>query len=157
VNDPSARRMARNIEVQDLPTIMADDEKTVEHAKGDRCTVKKSIAAIASPVIPQECKPARRRFRISRCSPHPTRDGSLRYIESEHQELSMDARCAPGWILGDHSKYQVSNFLRIRFLPIIRRALEIARQYTANPARCQRTTVSGFTTIRACFQPDQNL
>jgi hypothetical protein len=47
--------------------------------------------------------------------------------------------------------------LGIRFLPIAWRALEIARQYRANPVRCHRTTVSGLTTTRACFQPDQNL
>src|SRR5207245_1586193 len=45
----------------------------------------------------------------------------------------------------------------IRFRPITRRALEIARQYNLNPVRCQPTTVSGLTTMRACFQPDQNL
>jgi hypothetical protein len=44
----------------------------------------------------------------------------------------------------------------IRFRPITRRALEVARQYNLNPARCQPTTVSGLTTMRACFQPGQN-
>ena len=45
----------------------------------------------------------------------------------------------------------------IRFRPITHRALEIARQYNLNPVQCQPTTVSGLTTMRACFQPDQNL
>jgi len=45
----------------------------------------------------------------------------------------------------------------ILFLPVTRRALEIARQYRANPDLCHRTTVSGLTTIRACFHPHQNL
>jgi hypothetical protein len=45
----------------------------------------------------------------------------------------------------------------IRFLPNTWRALEIARQQRANPARCDRATVSGVTMIRACFQSDQNL
>jgi hypothetical protein len=33
--------------------------------------------------------------------------------------------------------------------------LEISLQYIRKPARCQRTTVSGVTTRRACFHPDQ--
>src|ERR1022692_618019 len=47
--------------------------------------------------------------------------------------------------------------VEIRFRPVTRRALEIARHYNLNPARCQPTTVSGLTKMRACFQPDQNL
>ena len=63
-------------------------------------------------MIPQECKPALRRFGISRRSSHPARYGSLRHIESEHQKFSVNARSSPGWILGDHSKYQVSHLVR---------------------------------------------
>jgi hypothetical protein len=35
-------------------------------------------------------------------------------------------------------------------------SFEIIFQYQRNPARCQRTTVSGVTTRRDCFQPDQH-
>jgi hypothetical protein len=34
--------------------------------------------------------------------------------------------------------------------------LEISFQYKRNPALCQRTTVSGVTTMRDCCHPDQN-
>ena len=44
--DPRACRMLCDIEVQDTPTIVTDDEKAIERAEGDRR--KKSIAAIAS-------------------------------------------------------------------------------------------------------------
>src|SRR5437879_9541415 len=47
--------------------------------------------------------------------------------------------------------------LEVLLRPTIRRPLEIARQYIANPDRCQRTTVSGPTMMRACFHSDQNL
>jgi hypothetical protein len=104
--------MARDIDVQDLPPVMADDEEAVEKAKGDRWHSEEIHRRDSLPVIPQECEPAFCWLRISRCSPHPARDGSLRHIESEHQELSMDARRAPGWILRNHPKYQVSNLLR---------------------------------------------
>jgi len=41
--------------------------------------------------------------------------------------------------------------------PIGLRTREISLQYKRKPARCQRTTVSGVTTMRACCHPDQNL
>src|ERR1017187_8585660 len=42
------------------------------------------------------------------------------------------------------------------FLPPIRRVRESQRQYSRNPTRCQRTTVSGETRINDLFQPVQN-
>src|ERR1700752_3658063 len=41
------------------------------------------------------------------------------------------------------------------FLPICFLAFEIQLQYSRNPARCQRTTVSGLTSTRDCFQAPQ--
>jgi hypothetical protein len=35
LDDPSARRMLRDVNVQDVPPVMTDDEEAVEHAKGD--------------------------------------------------------------------------------------------------------------------------
>ena len=48
LDDPQACRMPCDIEVQDAPTIVTDDEKAIEHLKVIVGTVKKSIAAIAS-------------------------------------------------------------------------------------------------------------
>src|SRR5258708_5970262 len=44
----------------------------------------------------------------------------------------------------------------VRLLPTCVRTPEINLQYIREPVRCQRTTVSGVTTMRACFHPDQN-
>src|SRR2546429_3591948 len=41
------------------------------------------------------------------------------------------------------------------FLPTCFFAFEIKLQYSRNPARCQRTTVSGLTSTRDCFQAPQ--
>src|SRR5258708_3728329 len=43
----------------------------------------------------------------------------------------------------------------VGFLPTRVLTLEVSFQYTRKPARCQRSTVSGVTTRRACFHPDQ--
>src|ERR1700758_4387182 len=41
------------------------------------------------------------------------------------------------------------------FLPTRPLTLEINLQYRRNPPRCQRTTASGFTSMRDCFQAPQ--
>src|SRR6201987_2561274 len=41
------------------------------------------------------------------------------------------------------------------FLPTCFLAFEIKLQYSRKPARCQRTTVSGLTSTRDCFQAPQ--
>jgi hypothetical protein len=38
----------RDVEMQNAPTVVADDKKTVEHTEGDCWQVKKSIATMAS-------------------------------------------------------------------------------------------------------------
>jgi len=43
----------------------------------------------------------------------------------------------------------------VGLLPTCLRTLEINRQYIQKPVRCQRTTVSGATMRRDCFQADQ--
>src|ERR1700752_626090 len=42
------------------------------------------------------------------------------------------------------------------FLPLCFLTFEIQLQYSRNPARCQRSTVSGVTTRRDLLQPVQN-
>src|SRR5580704_15697468 len=46
--------------------------------------------------------------------------------------------------------------LLTHFLPARTRCRESQVQYGLKPARCHRTTVSGWTRINACLHPDQN-
>jgi hypothetical protein len=68
----------------------------------------------------------------------------------------MNAWRSPGRIFSDHPENQISNVLGIRFRPVTMSTLDGARQYIEEPARCQRATVSGLTTMRASFHPAQN-
>src|SRR5258708_13620944 len=101
--------MLCDIEVQDAPTIVTDDEKAIEHAEGDRRNSEEVHRGNRFPVITEKGKPALRRLRISRCPFHPTRDRSLRDIKTEHEKLAMDAWRSPRWVLNDHPEKQFLN------------------------------------------------
>src|SRR6267154_3803097 len=104
--------MLCDIEVQDATTIVTDDKKTIQHAEGDRRNSKEVHRGNRFPVIAEKGKPARGRLRISRCPFHPTRDRSLRDLETEHEKLAMDAWRCPRWVLNNHPEDQFLNLHR---------------------------------------------
>src|SRR5260370_10431139 len=58
LDDPQACRMLGDIEVQDALTIVTDDEKTIEHAVGDRRNSEEVHRGNRFPVIAEKGKPA---------------------------------------------------------------------------------------------------
>ena len=79
--------MLCDIEVQDTPTVVTDDEKAIERAEGDRRNSEEVHRGNRFTVITEKGKPAPGRLRISRCPFHPTRDRSLRDIRPTRQAL----------------------------------------------------------------------
>jgi hypothetical protein len=67
----------------------------------------------------------------------------------------MDPRRSPRGVLNDHAEDQFPTSFGVGLLPTCLRTLEISRQYIQKPVRCQRTTVSGVTMRRDCFQAEQ--
>src|SRR5436853_7294520 len=112
LHDPRACRMLCDIEVQDTPTVVTDEEKAIERAEGDRRNREEVHRGNRFPVITKKGKPAPGRLRISRRPFHPTRDRSLRDIKAEHEKLAMDAWRSSRWVLNDHPENQFPNFLR---------------------------------------------
>src|SRR5260221_7120761 len=112
LDDPRACRMLCDIEMQDAPPIVTDDEKTIERAEGDRRNSEEVHRGNCFSVITEKGKAARGRLRISRCPFHPTRDRSLRDIKTEHEKLAMNAWRSPRWVLNNHPENQFPNFLR---------------------------------------------
>src|SRR5437016_14292499 len=84
--------MLRNVNVQDAPTIMTDDEEAVEHAERNRWRGEEIHGRNRFPMVSKERQPALGPVRISRCSLHPTRDSSLGKFKTEHAEFPMDPR-----------------------------------------------------------------
>jgi len=61
-------------------------------------------------MIGEERCPTPRRFGIPRLFPHPTQYGSLGDIEAKHSQLTLNARRAPGKILGILAEDQLAQF-----------------------------------------------
>ncbi|MGC2422683.1 MAG: hypothetical protein WA405_13640 [Candidatus Acidiferrales bacterium] len=128
MNDPQTGGMPGDVEVQNAPTVMADDEETIEHAECD-CRDREEVhRRDGFPMIPHERKPSLGWLRISGCPAHPSGNGTLRDIETEHEKLTVDARRSPGRVSATIWKIRSRTSFEILFLPIARRALDIARQ-----------------------------
>jgi hypothetical protein len=112
LDNPQACRMLGDIEVQDAPTIVTDNEKAIERAESDRRNSKEVHRGNRLPVITEKGKPALGWLRLSRCPFHPKRDRSLRDIKTEHEKFAMDAWRSPRWVLNNHPEYQFLNLLR---------------------------------------------
>lgn len=107
-------------------------------------------------MVVQKGRPSLCWFGIPRRPSHPPQYGSLRNIETEHFQLSMNARRAPRRVFATMRKMSSRNSLLTHFLPTCALRREIQAQYSLKPARCQRTTVSGWTRINARFHPGQS-
>src|SRR6266478_6419432 len=67
LDDPRACRMLGDIEVQDAPTIMTDDEEAIEHAERNRWRGEEIHGRNRFPMVSKERQPALGPVRISRC------------------------------------------------------------------------------------------
>jgi hypothetical protein len=153
LNDPTARRMLRDVNVQDAPAIVTDDEEAVEHAKRDRWHSEEIHGRNRFPMVSKKGQPALGPVRISRRSFHPTGDRSLGKFKTEHAKFPMYPRRSLGFSATIRKISSRTSF-RVCLLPTWLRTLEISREYMRKPLRCQRTTVSGVTMMRDSFQAD---
>ncbi len=115
LDDPTARRMLRDVEMQDTPAIVADDKETVEAAERDRWHGEEVHRRNRFPVILKKRAPTVGWPGISRRPLHPAGDSSLGDVKAQHEELAVNARGAPCWVLRHHAEDQLSNFRRQLF------------------------------------------
>src|ERR1035441_3981337 len=110
LNNPSTARLLRHIAVQDSPPIMRNDEETVQNAEGECRNGKEVHCGNCLTMVAQKRRPAFCRLGIARRFSHPAQHGSLRNVEAQHLQLSMNSRRAPGRVLGDHAEDQFAQF-----------------------------------------------
>src|SRR5713226_955045 len=148
--------MACYVEVQDAPAIMANNEEAVEKTEGDRRNGEEIHGGDGFTMMRRKAKHRR------------PGSGSLgaRFIQREmlRSDTSKPSIRSSPWMRGAPQVGFSATTLKIKsftsfeslFLPTRFLTLEIKLQYRRKPALCQRTTVSGVTTMRDCFHPDQN-
>jgi len=122
LDDPQAHWVLRDVEIQDPPTIVANDEEAVEHAERNRRDGEEIHRSDGFSMVTKKGEPTFRRFRISWRFAHPSGNGSFRNIETEHEKLPMNARCTPARVLGHHTEDEIpclfGNPLPTRHSPI---------------------------------------
>ena len=106
LDHPKACGVLRHIEVQDPSSVMGDDKETVDDAESDGGDREEVHCSDHFSMIAQKGKPAPSRLGVPWSTLHPTGDSSFREVETEHEQLPVNARCAPSWILADHSEDQ---------------------------------------------------
>ena len=111
LRNPGARRMTRDIAVQDAATIVADDEEAVQHAESKRWHRKEVHRGYGFAVVAQKSKPTFSRLWASGRSPHPAGDAGFRYLEAKHEKFAVDPGRTPSRILRDHLEDQLTNLL----------------------------------------------
>ena len=92
--------------MQDLPPVVADDEKAVQNTKRERWDGEEIHCRNGLAMVSEERQPALHGIGISRSSPDPSRDTPFREIEAQLEQFAVNARCSPGRILGNHTKNQ---------------------------------------------------
>src|ERR1039457_4415974 len=84
--------MASDVEVQNAPAIMTDDEEAVQNPKGESGDGEEIHGRDSFPMIAQKGQPALGGLRVFGRSVHPAGNGSFRHVEAEHQESAREAR-----------------------------------------------------------------
>src|SRR5215470_15830704 len=107
--DPKSTWVSRDLEAEDLPPVVTDDKEAIQNTKGERRHREEVHRCNRLAMIAQEGEPALRRIGSSRSAPKPSRDRRLGEIETQLEQLPVNARRSPRWILRRHTKDQSSN------------------------------------------------
>ena len=134
--------MLRDVEVNDPPAAMKKDDEDEQDATGEEID-----RAQRGDVIREEGSPCLRR-RATR-PPDKPGDSSLRDLNAQFAQLAVDSRSAPERIRGgdlvDERPRMIVVVLGRPGRPCVERCVHRRRSH----CRCQPTTVSGCTTIKA--------
>jgi hypothetical protein len=110
LHNPMARRIPRDVEMKNAPTIMANEEETVEESEGNGVDRKKVHRCNNFAVVLEKGLPPSDLVGAPGRSLYPSRNGSLRNIKSKHLQFSVNARGTPRGVLGNHLEDQFAKF-----------------------------------------------
>ena len=110
LNNPCAGRMPGSVKMQNPPPVMRDDEETVKHAEGERLHSKEIHCGDSFPMIAEKRRPSLCALRIPRSFSHPAQHRTLRDVEAQHSEFTMDPRRSPGSVLVHYAEDELAQF-----------------------------------------------
>jgi len=108
LDHPGTRRITSNVEMEDTPTVVGNNQEAVQHPQGDGGNGEEVHGHDGFSVIVQKRPPAPSRFWVAWCLPHPARDGSLGDLQAEHCEFPVDAGSMPSGVLREHLENEVA-------------------------------------------------
>jgi hypothetical protein len=109
LHNPESMGISRHIEMQDLTPVVADNEKAVQNTERERWDGEEVQRRNCLAMVSEERQPSLHGIWTYRGSPDPSRDTPFRDIETQLEQLTVNARCSPGRILGDHTEDQGAN------------------------------------------------
>src|SRR4029077_12533934 len=143
--DPFCGWMRCDAKPQNMSPAVPHDQQSIEQAKRDCRHDKQIHRRDAVCMIADKGSPALRR-RVS--SPdHVFGDAGLADLNAELKQLALDPRRPHSGLATLISR--ISRRISTATVGRPERGRDFQRQYDLNPARCQRTTVSGFTIVSA--------
>ena len=110
---PLGRRMGGDVEMDDPPSVVSQNQEHVQDLKPDRRHRKEVDRHHGLQVVLQEGPPCLRR-RVTTAD-HVFAHAGLADIDAELEEFTVDARSAPKRILAAHPPNQFTDFLRHRW------------------------------------------
>jgi hypothetical protein len=85
-----------------------------QNTKSERWYGEKVHRSNGLAMVPEERQPSLHQVWISRGSPDPSRDTPFRELETQLEQLAMNARRSPSWILSHHTEDQGANLFADR-------------------------------------------
>jgi hypothetical protein len=98
------------IAVKDALPVVRNDEEAVENVNSERRYREEIHCREGFTMIVQKGYPSLCQIRTPGRFPHPAQDRSLRNIEAQHHQLTMNPWCAPGGVFGNHAKDEFAQF-----------------------------------------------
>jgi len=143
LQNPIARRMRGGVEMENAAPMMLDDEEAVQHTEAQRGHGEKVEGRDHLAVVLEECLPALHLRFVGLARPllQIARHGGFGNLKSELLQFPMDARRAPGWILGLHAPNQPLYFHADA------RATKAFRPRSPSPEQAKPSTMPGHHSI----------
>ncbi len=102
--------MRSNVEMEKAPSLVRQDDQDIENSKGDGRHHEEVRRDQLPRMVIQEGTPGLGgRFSLTS---HVLRDGGLGHLDSEFEQLALNARCSPERISSAHVPNQLTNLRR---------------------------------------------